>query len=110
MALAQLLLYLRLDVLLCVQHRDLPLHVHQHPAQPVFDGECLEQLLALQGLNVEMSCDEIGKRTGVAHTLEYLLHDVGRQAGLLAQFARPLADFAMQRDESSVLLVEGGKV
>src|SRR5438105_1955990 len=47
LALAQLLLNLRLDVLLSVEHADLTLHVHQHPAQPLLDLEGFEQRLAL---------------------------------------------------------------
>ena len=41
--LAQLLLDLRLDVLLGLEHPDLALHVHQHAAQPLLDREGLEQ-------------------------------------------------------------------
>ena len=57
-----------------------------------------------------MPGDEVGERTRIAHPLKDLLHDLRRQAGLLAQFPRTLADLAMQRDKSGVLLVEGWKV
>ena len=36
--LAQLLLDLGLDVLLRIEHADLALHVHQHPAEPLLDA------------------------------------------------------------------------
>ena len=52
LALAELFLYLRLDVLLHVEHTDLPLHVHQHTAQPIFDRERFQQRLALRRRNV----------------------------------------------------------
>ena len=37
LALAELLLHLRLDVFLRVEHADLSLHVHEHPPQPLLD-------------------------------------------------------------------------
>ena len=46
--LAQLLLDLGLDVLLGVEHADLALDVHQHPAEPLLDAERLEQHLPLR--------------------------------------------------------------
>ena len=82
----------------------------EHSTQPVFYGQSLEQLLALRRLDIEMPGDEVGERTRIAHTLKDLLHHLRRQAGLLAQFSRTLADFAMQGDERGVRLVEGWKV
>ena len=43
LALAQLFLDLRLDVLLRVEHADLALEVDQHAAEPLLDREGLEQ-------------------------------------------------------------------
>ena len=43
--LAQLLLDLRLDLLLHLEQADLPLDVHEHAAEPLFDAQRLEQAL-----------------------------------------------------------------
>jgi len=38
--------------------------VHEHAAQPVLDRNRLQQLLALQRLDVEMAGDEVGEVAG----------------------------------------------
>jgi hypothetical protein len=45
LALAELLLHLRLDLLLRLEQADLALHVHEHAAQALLDGQRLEQSL-----------------------------------------------------------------
>ena len=63
--LAQLLLDLGLDVLLGIEHADLALHVHQHPAEPLLDAERLEQRLPLGRGDVDVARPP-GRRTGRA--------------------------------------------
>src|SRR5438093_1974635 len=106
LAFAQLFLDLRLDVFLRIDDGDLALHVHQHATQPILHRERLQQLLALQRLDVEMAGDEIGEGAGVADPLQHLLDDFCGQSRLLAQFRGPLADLAMQRYERGILLIE----
>src|SRR5947209_17450086 len=61
LALAQLLLNLRLDVLLSVEHADLTLTVHQHPAHPLLDLEGFEQRLALGRVDLQVAGHEVGE-------------------------------------------------
>ena len=82
----------------------------QHAAQAILNREGLQQLLALTGLNVEVPGDEIRERARVTDALEHLLDDLRRKPRLLAQLARALADFAMQRDERGVFLIERREV
>src|SRR5213075_1123497 len=76
LTLAQFFLDLSLNVFLSVEHRDLALHVDEHPTQPVFDRNGFEQLLALARLDVEVSRDEIRQGTRVRNALQHLLHDL----------------------------------
>ena len=86
------------------------LHVHEDAAQPVFDRERLEQLLALEGLNVEMPRNQIRQSARIAHALKDLLHDFGRQARLLTQLRGALAHLAMQRYERGILLIQWSEI
>ena len=61
LALAQLLLDLRLDLLLRLEHADLPLHVHEHAAQPLLDAQGLEQPLLLGHRQLDVAGDEVGE-------------------------------------------------
>ena len=106
----ELFLDLRLDVFLRVDDGDLALHVHQDATQPVLHRERLQQLLALQRLDVEMAGDEIGEGAGVADPLQHLLDDFCGQSRLLAQLRSPLADLAMQRYERGILLIERSEI
>ena len=108
--LTQLLLHLRLDVFLSVEHRDLPLDVHQHAPQAIFDRQRLEQLLPFGRLDIEMAGDQIRERARIGHALQNLLHDVGRKARLLAELRGPLAHFAMESDKRRILRVERRQV
>ena len=110
LAFAQLFLDLRFDVFLRIDDGDLPLHVHEHAAQPVLDRERFQQLLTLQRLDVQMAGDQIGEGAGVADTLQHLLHDFRRESRLLAELRGALADLAMQRDERGILIIERRKV
>jgi hypothetical protein len=47
LALAELFLNLRLDLLLRLEHSDLTLDVHEHTAESLLDTQCLEQRLLL---------------------------------------------------------------
>src|SRR5205085_2725843 len=100
--LAQLLLHLRLDVLLSVQHADLALHVYEDAPQPVLDRQGLEQALALRRRNLEVAGDEVRQPPGLGHAFEHLPDRVLGEAGFLAQLRRPLARLAMQPDERRV--------
>jgi len=78
LALAQLLLNLRLDVLLGVEHADLALDVHQHPAQPLLDLEGFEQGLALGRVDLQVAGHEVGEASGFRNALEHLPDDLLR--------------------------------
>ena len=104
--LAQLLLDLRLDVLLGVEHADLPLDVHQHPAQPLLDAQRLQQHLPLRRRDVDVAGHEVGELARLVDAGEHLLDHFIRQAGLLAQLRRPRPRLAVQGDERRILGVE----
>jgi len=108
--LAQLLLDLRLDVLLGVEHADLALHVHQHAPQPLFDRQGLEQGLALGRPDLEVAGDQIRELARLARGLEHLAHHFVGQTRLLTQLRSALACFAMQRHEGGVVGVDRRQV
>ena len=105
--LAQLLLDLRLDVFLRVQHADLPLDVHQHPAEPLLDAQGLQQHLPLLRRDVDVAGDQVGELAGLVHAGQDLLDHLVGQAGLLAQLRGAGAGLAVQGDEGRILRVEG---
>src|SRR3989454_7411851 len=84
LALAQLFLDLGLDVLLRVEHADLPLDVNEDTPQPILYGQRLEQPLALRRLNLEVAGHQVGEPAGVRHLFEHLTDDVFGEARLLA--------------------------
>ncbi len=106
LALAQLLLHLRLDLLLRIEHVDLALDVHQEAPQPLLHRHGLEQRLAVGRLDVEITRHEVGEAPGVGHALEHLLHDLFGQTRLLAELRGTLASFAVQAHERGVFGVE----
>ncbi len=61
--LAQLLLDLRLDLFLRLEHADLPLDVDEHAAEPLLDAQRLEQALLLGDAAARCSRRR-GRRTG----------------------------------------------
>ena len=103
----EFLLDLRLDLFLGVEHRDLALDVNQDPAQPLLDGERLEQDLPLGGADVEVPGDEVGQATRLIHAGQDLVDDLLGQAGLLPQLGRPGPRLLVQRDEGRILRAEG---
>ena len=105
--LAQLLLHLRLDVFLGVQHADLPLDVHQHPAKALFDAQRLEQHLPLLRGDVDVAGHEVGELARLVDAGQHLLDHVVGQTGLLAQLGGAGACLAVQRHEGRVFGVEG---
>ena len=110
LALAQLLLDLGLDVVLRVRDGDLSLDVHEHPAQPVFDRQHLEELLAFERLDVEVAGDEVRQLPGLGDSLENLFHHILGKAGFLAQLRGTLARLAVQGDEGRIVGVQGRQV
>ena len=105
--LTQLLLHLRFDIFLRVEHADLALHVHQDAPQTLLHGERLEQCLAVGGLDVEMPRHQVGEASWVGHALEHLLHDLFGQPRLLAQLPCALAGLAVQPHECGIFGIEG---
>jgi len=79
---AQLLLDLRLDVLLSVEHRELTLEQEQHPSQSILDRECLEERLPVGDREVEMRGDHVRELTRVADLGHETLDRLAREAGL----------------------------
>ena len=104
--LAQFLLDLRLDVLLGVEHTDLALHVHQHPAQPLLDRQRLEQDLALLGSDVEVAGDQVGEPAGFVDSGQHLLDHLFRQTGLLAQLGRAGAHLRYRAHERGIFRIQ----
>ena len=73
--LAQLFLDLRLDLLLHLEHADLPLDVHEHAAQALLDAQRLEQPLFLGDGKLDVAGDEVGEAARVRDGVEHLVHD-----------------------------------
>ncbi len=105
--LAQLLLDLGLDVLLGVEHADLALDVHQHPAEPLFDRQRLQQRLPLGRGDVDVAGDQVGEAARLVHPGQDLLHHLLRQAGLLAQLGGPGPGLPVQADEAGSSALSG---
>ena len=110
LALAELLLDLRLDVLLGVHEADLALDVDQHPPEPVLHREGLEERLPLDRGDVEVSRHQVGESAGVVHPGQHLLDDLLGQPRLLAQLGRAGARLAVERHEGRVVDVERGQL
>ena len=104
--LAQLFLDLRLDVFLRVQHADLALDVHQHPAEPLLDAQRLEQHLPLLGRDVDVAGDQVGEPARVVDPGQHLLDHLVGQAGLLAQLGGAGARLPVEGDEGRIFDVE----
>ena len=103
---AQLLLDAGLDVLLGVEHADLPLQVHEHAPQPLLDREALEQALALGRGDVDVTRHQVGEPAGIVDAAQHLLDDLLRQPGLLAQLGGAGPRLAVQRHERRIVRVE----
>jgi hypothetical protein len=106
--LAQLLLDLRLDVLLGIEHADLPLDMHQHPAEPLLDAQRFQQDLAVGGGDVDVAGHQVGELPRIVHAGQHLLDDLVRQTRLLAQLGGSGPRLTVQGDEGRVFRVERG--
>ena len=91
LALAELFLDLRLDLLLRLEQADLPLHVHEHAAQPLLDAERLEQALLLGDGQLDVAGDEVGEPARLGDGVEHLVHDLLGQPAPLAELGGALA-------------------
>ena len=106
LALAELFLHLRLDLLLRFEQADLPLHVHEHATQPLLDAQRLEQPLLLGDGELDVAGDEVGELARIGDGVEHLVDDFLGKTALLAQLGGALANFLVQRLERAVVLVE----
>ena len=106
LALAQLLLDLRLDLGLGVEHADLALDVDQHATEPLLDRQGLQEGLLLGDGQLDVARHEVGEATGLGHVLEDVLQELLGHPPLLAQLRGTLADLAVQRLEGGVPLVD----
>src|SRR6059036_223138 len=102
LALAQLFLDLGLNVLLGVEHTDLPLDMNEDAPQPLFHRQRFEQPLALRRLDLEVARHQIREAAGVGHLFEHLTDDVFGETRLLPQLRGPLARFTVQGDERRI--------
>ncbi len=107
---AELFLHLRLDVLLGIEHGNLPLHVHEDAAEPLVDGERLEQALAAGSVEIEIAGDEVGEAPRLVDAVEHLLHHFVGESGLLAQLGGAGAQFAMQGNEARIRIIHRREV
>ena len=108
LAVAELLLDLRLDVLLGVEDRDLALNVEQHLADPLLHRQRLEQLLGRGGLEVEVPGHQVGEATRLLGLGEELLHRLLGHAGPAAELTGALAGLAVEGGEGRRLGVDRG--
>ena len=105
LALAELFLHLRLDLLLHLDHADLSLHVHEHATEAVLDREVLEQPLPLRHRELDVAGYQIRELARIGHGVEHLMHDFLGQSPPLAKLGGALANLLVQRDERRVVLV-----
>ena len=106
LALAELFLDLRLDLVLRLEQRDLALHVHQHAAEPLLHGKRFEQPLLFGDGELDVARDEIGELARLGHGIEHLVHDFLGKAAALAKLGGALANFLVEGFERGVLVVE----
>ena len=105
LALAQLLLDLRLDLLLHLDHADLLLHVHEHAAQPLLDAQDLEQPLLLGGGKLDVASHEVGEPARIGDRVEHLMHDLFGKSASFAEFTGAFPDLFVQCDECRIFFV-----
>ena len=106
LAVAELLLDLRLDLLLRVEDVDLPLDVHERPPDPVLDGQRLEQELPLGGRDVDVAGHEVGETARVVGIGQDVPDRLVGQAELLRELGGALAQLLQERDERGIGGVE----
>ncbi len=102
----ELLLDLRLDLLLRLEHADLLLDLDQDAAQPLLDAEGLEEALLLGGWQLDVAGDQVGEPAGVGDRVEDLVYDLLGQSAPFAELGGPLAELLVERDEGRVVLVD----
>ena len=105
LAVADLFLDLRVDVLLGVEHLEPPLDQRQHPPHPLFDRQRFEQGLVVAGLEIEVAGHEIGEPAGVGDAAQGLVQHLVGDAGAGAEFGRPVAELLVEGDEGEVVRV-----
>ena len=110
LTIAEFLLDLGLDLFLGIEHRDLPLHLHQHTAEPLVDCHGFEQRLALPGLEIEVAGHQVGKATRVVDAVEHLLHHLFREARLLPQLRGASTELLMECHERRIGVVDRREV
>ena len=94
--LAQLLLDLGLNVLLCVETDELPLDREQRGSHSILVVEGLEKGLLLGGGEVELEGDQIGEGTGVVDPLNQLVEVLGGRAAPRSQLGGPLPQLCVE--------------
>ena len=106
LALAELLLDLRLDLLLRLEERDLALHVHEYLPQALLHREGLEEPLLLRHGELDVPGDEVGELARLGDRVEHLVDDLLGEAAALAELGGALADLLVERREGRVTVVE----
>ena len=103
---AQLGLDLRLQVFLRGEHGELLLHLDEDSAQAIFDGQRLEQTLAVRHRNVDITSHQIGKTSRIFEAAQNLADGVFGQTGLLRELGRPRLGFPVKSHEGRFFRVE----
>ena len=104
--LAQLLLHLAANLLLCLEDADLPLEVHEELSKPVLHRESLEKLLLLLGLELGVERDEVRQLARLGDPAEQVIHDLLRDSAKTAQLGRSLANLLVERGERRLIGIE----
>jgi hypothetical protein len=103
LAIAQLLLDPRLDVLLRLEDADLSLHVEQNTTQSILDGEGLEQSLPFDVSYLQIAGHEIGQATRILHGCQDLSNDLFRETRFPSQVGRAVPQLAKKPDERRII-------
>ncbi len=106
LAVAELLLDLRLDFLLRVEDVDLALDVNESPPHAVFDRERLEEELPVCRRDVDVARDEVGELPGVVRLGQDVRDRLVGEAELLGQLRGALLQLFQECDEGGVGDVE----
>ena len=103
LAVTELFLHFGLEIVLSLDDLQLPLHVNQHPTQPLLDGQDFEQLLTLFERNVDITRHQVGQATGILDAAEHLPHRVFPEPGFLAELSCPVAGFTIESQEGRII-------
>ncbi len=104
--LAQLLLHLAANLLLCLEDADLPLEVHEELSKPVLHRESLEKLLLLLGVELGVERDEVRQLAGLGDPADQVIDDLLRDSAKTAQLGRSLAHLLVERGERRLIGIE----